>query len=37
MCVVPTRSYFKLKEGIEIIDKDAFIIITDAYELENKV
>ena len=36
MCVVPTREYFKLKEGIEIIDKDAFFIITDAYELKNK-
>jgi uncharacterized membrane-anchored protein YitT (DUF2179 family) len=37
MCVVPTRDYFKLKEGINIIDEDAFFVIMDAYELENRV
>ncbi len=36
MCVVPTRDYFKLKEGISLIDKNVFFIITDAYELNNK-
>ena len=32
-CVIPTRDYFKLKEGIHDIDKDAFFVVTDAYEL----
>lgn len=33
MCVLPTRDYYRLKEGIHEIDKDAFFIITDAYEV----
>lgn len=32
LCVVPTNAYFKLKEGINYIDKDAFFVVTDAYE-----
>jgi uncharacterized membrane-anchored protein YitT (DUF2179 family) len=36
MCVVPTRDYFKLKEGISLIDDKAFFIVTDAYELNNR-
>lgn len=36
MYVVPTRDYFKLKEGISIIDNDAFFVIMDAYELESR-
>lgn len=32
LCVVPTNAYFKLKEGIHYIDKDAFFVVTDAYE-----
>ena len=32
LCVVPTSMYFKLKEGINYIDKDAFFVVTDAYE-----
>lgn len=32
LCVVPTSSYFKLKEGIHYIDKNAFFVVTDAYE-----
>jgi uncharacterized membrane-anchored protein YitT (DUF2179 family) len=34
MCVVPTGDYFRLKEGINIIDGNAFFLIMDAYELE---
>ena len=34
MCVIPTREYFKLKEGISNIDKDSFFVITDAYEVK---
>lgn len=33
LCVIPTRDYFKLKEGIHEIDKDAFFVVTDAYEV----
>ena len=33
MCIVPTREYFKLKEGIKKCDENAFVIATDAYEV----
>ena len=33
MTVLPTKEYYKLKEGIEKIDKDVFYIITDTYEV----
>jgi len=33
MAVIPTKEYFKLKEGIHEIDHDAFFVVTDAYEV----
>lgn len=33
MCIIPTKEYYLFKEGIEMIDKDAFFIVTDAYEV----
>jgi uncharacterized membrane-anchored protein YitT (DUF2179 family) len=33
MCVIPTKEYFKFKEGIELIDSEAFFVVTDAYEV----
>lgn len=33
MCVLPTKDYYRLKEGIHEIDKDAFFVATDAYEV----
>ena len=33
MTVLPTKDYYRLKEGIKEIDKDAFYIITDTYEV----
>ena len=33
LCVVPTREYYRLKEGIHEIDKNAFFVVTDAYEV----
>ena len=33
MCVVPTKDYFKFKEGINEIDEEAFFVVTDAYEV----
>lgn len=35
MCVVPTKEYFKLKEGINMIDDKAFFVVVDAYEVGN--
>jgi len=32
-CVIPTKDYFKLKEGIHEIDENAFFVATDAYEV----
>jgi uncharacterized membrane-anchored protein YitT (DUF2179 family) len=32
-CVIPTKEYFKLKEGIYRIDPSAFFVATDAYEV----
>lgn len=33
MTVLPTKDYYQLKEGIKKIDKNAFYIITDTYEV----
>lgn len=35
MSVIPTKDYYKLKEGIKLIDPKAFISITDSYEVIN--
>jgi uncharacterized membrane-anchored protein YitT (DUF2179 family) len=33
MCVIPTREYFIVKEGIHEIDANAFFVVADAYEV----
>jgi uncharacterized membrane-anchored protein YitT (DUF2179 family) len=33
MCVVPTEKYTYLKSAIKEIDGDAFIIVSDCYEV----
>lgn len=33
MCVLPTKDYYKLKAGIKEIDNEAFVVVTDAYEV----
>ncbi len=33
LCVVPTKEYFKLTEGIRSIDEEAFFVVSDAYEV----
>ena len=33
MTVLPTKDYFRLREGIKEIDKNAFFIVTDSYEV----
>lgn len=32
LCVVPTSDYFKVKEGIEHIDSNAIMLVTDMYQ-----
>ena len=32
MCVVPTNDYFKVSEGIKLIDPEAVVLVTDAYQ-----
>lgn len=36
MTVISTKDYFKVKEGIQLIDPKAFISITDNYEVMNR-
>ena len=33
MCIIPTKEYFLVKEGLHEIDQDAFFVVTDAYEV----
>ena len=33
LTVVPSREYYRVTEGIKMIDKDAFFVVTDAYEV----
>ena len=35
MSVIPTKDYYKLREGVKMIDPNAFISITDSYEVLN--
>lgn len=32
MTTIPSRNYFRLKEGVKLIDNDVFVIVTDSYE-----
>ena len=34
LAVIPTRDYFRLKEGIKEIDSHAFFVVPDAYEVK---
>lgn len=33
LTVVPSSEYYRVTEGIKVIDKDAFFVVTDAYEV----
>ena len=33
LVVIPSKEYYKLTEGIKLLDKDAFFVVTDAYEV----
>ena len=34
LTVIPSREYYKTTEGIKLIDKEAFFMVTDAYEVK---
>jgi len=34
LCAIPTRDYFRLKEGVLTIDPEAFFLVTDTYEVQ---
>ena len=36
MCIIPTKEYFIVKEGIKAIDPNAFFLVTDAYEVSGE-
>lgn len=36
MTVIDTKDYYRLKEGVILLDKDAFVFIIDNYEVINK-
>lgn len=36
LAVVPTRSYFLVKDGLREIDKNIFFLVCDSYEVSNK-
>lgn len=33
LSVIPSREYYKVTDGIKTIDKDAFFVVTDSYEV----
>lgn len=33
LTVIPTREYYKVTEGIKLLDKNAFFVVTDSYEV----
>ncbi len=33
LTVIPTKEYFRVTEGIKLLDKNAFFVVTDAYEV----
>lgn len=35
MTAVPTKEYFKTSQGIKEIDKNAFFVVTDSYQMSN--
>jgi uncharacterized membrane-anchored protein YitT (DUF2179 family) len=34
LTVIPSREYYKVTEGIKQIDKEAFFVVTDSYQVE---
>ena len=36
ICVIPTRDYYRVTEGIKLIDPNLFYVVEDAYEVKNE-
>ncbi|MDO5569278.1 MAG: YitT family protein [bacterium] len=36
LCVIPTKKYFIVKEGLQAIDKNIFFLVTDSYEVSKR-
>lgn len=34
LTVIPSREYYRVTEGIKMLDKDAFFVVTDSYEVK---
>lgn len=34
LTVIPTKEYYRVTEGIKLLDKNAFFVVTDAYEVK---
>lgn len=34
LTVIPSREYYKVTEGIKMLDKDVFFVVTDSYQVE---
>ena len=34
LTIIPTKEYFRVTEGIKLIDNNAFFVVTDAYEVQ---
>ena len=34
LCTIPSKEYFLFKEGVHMVDKKAFFIVTDTYEVK---
>ena len=34
LTVIPSKEYYRVTEGIKMLDKDAFFVVTDAYEVQ---
>lgn len=34
LTVIPSKEYFRVTEGIKLLDKNAFFVVTDAYEVK---
>ena len=34
MTIIPSREYYRVTEGIKIIDSNVFFVATDSYQVE---
>ena len=34
LSIIPTKEYYRVTEGIKMLDKNAFFVVTDSYQVE---